>query len=254
MYPHVAKNVLDDFSQTSYLGAVAVAFETIILGIVSFYSHHLGAMYVAEALFWIAATMSAFVAFGGVFYMYQRQRQHALTDVNGVWFLTFIPLIVASTVGGAISPYLAYKNSITLLLTSFLMWLLGVAMSLVILPIYFWRLMSFKAPRRDAIVSTFIPIGPFGMGAYSIQRMAVGLASQVSKHKFILEQPPHPPNDMGTIAIIAEGIHWAGIITALVQLAIASFFLVEACVSVYANAPKPFNIGEWHKYETFCRR
>ncbi|KAK5344755.1 Plasma membrane sulfite pump involved in sulfite metabolism, partial [Exophiala xenobiotica] len=40
IYPRVARTVVDDFSQTSYLGAVAVAFETIILGIVSFYSGH----------------------------------------------------------------------------------------------------------------------------------------------------------------------------------------------------------------------
>ncbi|KAK5198267.1 Plasma membrane sulfite pump involved in sulfite metabolism [Exophiala xenobiotica] len=121
MYPQVAKGVVDDFSQTSYLGAVAVAFETIILGIVSFYSHHQAAMYVAEVMYWIAAAMSLFVAFGGVFFMYRRQQQHSFSDINGAWFLTFIPLIVDSTVGGAISPCLAYKNSVTLLVTSFLM-------------------------------------------------------------------------------------------------------------------------------------
>jgi len=245
MYPQVAKNVVDDFSQTSYLGAVAVAFETIILGIVNFYSDHQAAMYVAEVMYWIAAAMSLFVAFGGVFFMYRRQKQHRFSDVNGAWFLTFIPLIVDSTVGGAISPYLAYKNSVTLLVTSFLMWSLGVGMSLVILSLYFWRLMSCQLPPREAIISTFVPVGPFGMGAYSIQQMAVGLASQIRKHRFTLERPPQPPNDPATMATIAEGIHWAGIIVALLQLGIASFLLVEACFSVYAKVPKTFNVGFW---------
>ncbi|TKA75881.1 hypothetical protein B0A55_04846, partial [Friedmanniomyces simplex] len=245
MYPHVAKNVLDDFSQTSYLGAIAVAFETIILGIVSFYSHHQSAMYIAEAMYWIASAMSLFVAFGGVFFMYQRQKQHSFQDVNGTWFLTFIPCVVDSTVGGAISPYLAYQNSVTVLLTSFLMWSLGLGMSLVILSLYFWRLMSNQLPPREAIISTFVPVGPFGMGAYSIQQLAVGLASQISQHKFNLERPPQPPNDAATAAAIAEGIHWLGILVALVQLGLASFLLIEACFSVYAKVPKTFNVGFW---------
>ncbi|KAI1609578.1 voltage-dependent anion channel-domain-containing protein [Exophiala viscosa] len=245
LYPHVAKNVLQDFSQTSNLGAIAVAFETIILGIVSCYSHHASAMYVAEAMFWIAAAMSCFVAFGGLFIMYERQPQHSFKDLNGAWFLTFIPLIVDSTVGGAISPYLAYKNSITVLVISFLMWSVGVGMSLVILSLYIWRLMSCSLPPRVAIISTFVPVGPFGMGAYSIQQLAVGLASQVREHKFTLTRPPQPPNDAATMATIAEGIHWTGIIVALFLLGLASFLLVEACFSIYARVPKTFNVGYW---------
>ncbi|KAK0887025.1 Plasma membrane sulfite pump involved in sulfite metabolism [Friedmanniomyces endolithicus] len=245
MYPHVAKNVLDDFSQTSYLGAIAVAFETIILGIVSFYSRHQSAMYVAEAMDWIASAMSLFVAFGGVFFMYQRQKQHSFQDVNGTWFLIFIPCVVDSTVGGAISPYLAYQNSVTVLLTSFLMWSLGLGMSLVILSLYLWRLMSNQLPPREAIISTFVPVGPFGMGAYSIQQLAVGLASQIKQHKFNLERPPEPPNDAAIAATIAEGIHWLGILVALVQLGLASFLLIEACFSVYAKVLKTFNVGYW---------
>ncbi|KAK5200655.1 Plasma membrane sulfite pump involved in sulfite metabolism, partial [Exophiala xenobiotica] len=71
IYPRVARTVVDDFSQTSYLGAVAVAFETIILGIVSFYSGHHAAMYVAEVMYWVATALSLFVACGGLFFMYQ---------------------------------------------------------------------------------------------------------------------------------------------------------------------------------------
>ncbi|KAK5332326.1 Plasma membrane sulfite pump involved in sulfite metabolism [Exophiala xenobiotica] len=246
IYPLVARTVVDDFSQTSYLGAVAVAFETIILGIVSFYSGHHAAMYVAEVMYWVAAALSLFVACGGVFFMYQRQKQHSFSDINGVWFLTFIPFIVDSTVGGAISPYLSYENSVTVLVTSFLMWSVGVGMSLVILSLYFWRLMSCQLPPREAIISTFVPVGPFGMGAYSIQQMAVGLASQVREHRFTLARPPQPPNDVTTMATIAEGIHWLGIIVALVQLGIASFLLVEACLSVCAKVPKTFNVGQSH--------
>jgi len=246
MYPEVAKTVIEDVSQTSYLGAVAVAFETIILGILSFYSNHQVAVYFAEAMYWIATVLGIFVACGGVFFMSQRQKPHSFPDVTGAWFLTFIPLIVNSTVGGAVSPYLAYKNGTTVLVTSFLMWSVGVGMSFVILPLYFWRLVSCQLPPRAAIISTFVPVGPFGMGAYSIQKMAVIIGSQIVEHRFFFAQGPQPPDDASALATIAEGIHWVGIMLAAVQLGIASFLLVEACSSVSAKVPKTFNVGQFH--------
>lgn len=244
MYPRVAKSVLKDFSKTSYLGTMVVAFETIILGIASFYSHHQAAMYVAEVMYWIAAASSIFVACVGIFFMYERQPQHSFSDITGVWFLTFIPLIVESTVGGAIAPQLAYKNSVTVLVTSFLMWSVGVGMSTIILPLYLWRLMSFQLPPREAITSTYIPVGPFGMGAYSIQQLAMVFASHITKHRFFLGRTSHVPNDEPTLATISEVLHWIGILVALVQLGIASFLVVEACLSVFAKVPKKFNVGQ----------
>lgn len=243
LYPRVSKTVFDDFSQTSYLGAIAVAFETIVLGLLTFYSHHPAAYYAVEAMFWIAVVMSALVAFGGIFLMYSHQQRHSLSDVTGVWFLSFIPFIVCSTVGGTVAPYLGYKNAITVIVVSFLMWSLGITMSLVIAAIYFWRLMSYHLPPRSAIISTFVPVGPFGMGAYSTQQMAIAFTHHLNKQSFALQSPPQPPSSASTIAVVGECIHWGGIILALVQLGLASFFLVEGCLSVCSKVPKTFNVG-----------
>lgn len=244
MYPTIAKNIIDDFTQTSYLGAIVVAFETIILGIISFYSYRQsGGVYAAEVLFWIASAGSSFVAFGGIWFMYSRQKRHSMDDVTGVWFLTFIPLIVCSTVGGSVAPYLGYKNGVLVLFVSFLMWSLGVGLSLMLVPIYVWRLMSSLLPQNAVIISTFVPIGPFGMGAYSTQQMASGIAKRIRQHEYTFSNSPLPPAEGPFIATIGEGIQWAGILLALFQLAVASFFLIEGVLATCTRAPGPFNVG-----------
>lgn len=244
MFPTTAKNIIDDFSQTSYLGAIVVAFETIALGAIQFYSDRQSGVYAAEAMFWIAVAGSSFVAFGGIFFMYSQQKSHSLDDVTGVWFLTFIPLIVCSTLGGAVAPYLGHKNGVLILFVSFLMWSLGVGMSFMLVPIYVWRLMSSLLPQRAVIISTFVPVGPFGMGAYSTQQLAAGFAKRLREHSFTLSNPPQPPAEGSFIATIGEGIQWAGIILALFQLAVASFFLVEGVLAICTRAPRTFNVGK----------
>jgi tellurite resistance protein TehA-like permease len=247
VFPAISKNVIEDFSQTSYLGAIVVAWETIVLGVVQFYSGHSSGVYAAEAMFWIAVVGSAFVAFGGIYFMYSRQKAHSLDQVNGVWFLTFIPLIVCSTLGGAVAPHLSYENSISVMVVSFLMWSLGVGMSFMLVPIYIWRLMSTLLPQQAVIINTFVPIGPFGMGAYSTQQLASGLARRLAQRNYTLTNPPRPPADDAYIATIGQAIQWAGIILALFQLAVASFFLVEGILAICRRAPGPFNVGKLNR-------
>jgi tellurite resistance protein TehA-like permease len=233
--------ILDDFSETSYMGSIVIAWQTIVLGIITYYADRGSAVYVAQAMYWISVVASFCVSFLGIFFMYYRQKEHKIADINGSWFLSFIPLIVGSTVGGAISPYLPIKNAVVLIVVSFLMWSVGMCMSSVVLPIYFWRLMTARLPARSAIVTTFIPIGPYGMGAYSIQQLSSDLARCITEG-FTLDQTLGA--DQVSTRIIGEGIRWFGIFIALLCLGIASFWLVEACLSVATRPPKSFSIGK----------
>jgi hypothetical protein len=121
------------------------------------------------------------------------------------------------------------------------MWSVGICMSSVVLPIYFWRLMTQQLPARSAIVTTFVPIGPFGMGAYSIQQLSSDLARCITEG-FTLDQALGA--DGVSTRIIGEGIRWLGIIIALTCLGIASFWLVEACLSVATRPPNSFSVGK----------
>jgi len=245
LYPKVAINIINDFTQTSFMGAIPVAFDTIVVGIVIFYEHHHVAIWSAFGLYWAAVLMTLCVVFGSVFAMYHHQGEHELGDVTGVWLLTFIPMMVISATGSAISPYLERRAGVAVLVVSFMMWALGLGMCYIILAIYFWRLMKCKLPAREAIISCFVPVGPLGMGAYAIENLAVGLATHINKYKFTLERGPQPPVTIQTVAAISETIHWLGVLIAFSLLGLGTFFLVEALASLWARFPRSFNIGFW---------
>ena len=243
IYPNVANTVFADFTQTSYLGAIPVAFDTIIVGIVIFYSHHENAVWAAFGLFWVAILLTSIVVFSSVFAVYHNQEDVKLSDVTGAWALTFIPMIVVAATGSSLLPYLGRSPGVMVLVVSFMAWSLGVSMSLVISTIYLWRLMKCQLPAREAIISCFVLVGPFGMGAYGIQNLAVGLAIHIEKYRFVLERGPSVP--ASSLAAVAESVHWIGIILGFANLGLATFWLIEAISSVCSKFPRSFNVGFW---------
>jgi tellurite resistance protein TehA-like permease len=84
LYPKVAINVMHDFTQTSFLGAIPVALDTIIVGIIIFYSRHSAAVWTAFGFYWVSVFLALFVAFGSVFVVYSRQGEVQLSSVTGV--------------------------------------------------------------------------------------------------------------------------------------------------------------------------
>jgi len=84
LYPKVAVNVMHDFTQTSFLGAIPVALDTIIVGILIFYSRHSAAVWTAFGFYWVSVFMALVVIFGGVFVVYGRQGEVQLSNVTGV--------------------------------------------------------------------------------------------------------------------------------------------------------------------------
>lgn len=246
MFPAALTATLRDVQETCYWGAVVIAWETIGTGLVIFYaSSHKSAAYVAEVFFWIAVMMALLVTCGGIYSVYQRQGKHELGEVNGSWFLLFIPMIVAAAYGGNLANALTLKNGIAIIVVSYLMLSLGLGLSFLLLGIYLWRLLNCQLPARASIVSTFVPVGPLGMSAYAFVNLSVALSRRVAEQKFSFRQSWETPLDANTIEAISEMIMWIGIIGSLFLLGMATFFLIEAFAAVVTVLPKTFNIGIW---------
>lgn len=154
-------------------------------------------------------------------------------------------MIVTSATGGALLPYIRFPNNIAVLVVSFLLWSAGESICFMITTIYVWRLMSCNLPTRDAIVSCCIEMGPFGMGAYSIQLQAVFLSQYIKGAHFGPTQSEPPPLPQQTLLATAEAIHWLGIIVALFLIGHCTFWFVESFSSIIFRIPKSFNIGFW---------
>lgn len=118
-------------------------------------------------------------------------------------------------------------------------------MCCVILCIYFWRLVSKSLPPQAAIVSVYITMGPLGMGSYAIQNLAVGLSNYIQDTGFQLNRSKPPVVDLTTISAVSEMINWFGLLIGLFLSAWASFWFIEASISIIFNVPKRFNVGFW---------
>jgi len=75
---------LEDFSQSNYLGAIPMGFDTIIVGLILIYHHKESAVWVAYVFFWISTAMTLGVSLGAVFVMFTKQDPHKLETITGV--------------------------------------------------------------------------------------------------------------------------------------------------------------------------
>lgn len=140
-----------------------------------------------------------------------------------------------------------HRNQQITLIVSFLLWSVGLSMCCIILCIYFWRLASKSLPPNTAIVSVYITMGPLGMGSYAIQNLATGLSTYIQDTGFTLNRSIPPEVNLATISAVAEMINWIGLLVGLFLTAWASFWFIEASISVVFNVPKRFNVGFWGK-------
>ena len=99
------------------------------------------------------------------------KQEHTHQKMTSVWLLPVVTLIVASSVGGELAQAL-HAHSVTCALTTiaFTVFILsiGLALALMILTIYFARLVLHGFPQGLSIVSSFIPLGPCGQAGFSV--------------------------------------------------------------------------------------
>ncbi|KAI0266766.1 voltage-dependent anion channel-domain-containing protein [Gloeopeniophorella convolvens] len=129
-----------------------------------------GYLYAIWGLWWLDVAVSILCTWGIVHVMFTRQ-DHTLSQMTSVWLLPVVTLIVASSAGGelaqAIHPYSATKALTTLAFSVFMV-SIGLTLALMILTIYFYRLVLYGYPQGPGIVSSFVPLGPMGQSGFSI--------------------------------------------------------------------------------------
>ena len=83
-HPSLTKEILEDFYQTSYLGAIPITIDTIAVGFVLFYGELTGTVWFAYALYWVSVFLSIIV--GGIIVWITTATQEApeLGSVNGM--------------------------------------------------------------------------------------------------------------------------------------------------------------------------
>lgn len=179
-----------------------------------------------------------------------RDESH-LSALTAVQLLPIAATIVASGLGSETSEILgtSYPNIARgTLLASYVMWSFSMLMAMNVLVIYYQRLTIHKIPPREVIVSCFLPLGPLGMGGYTILylgKTSVKILPQPS-NSTSYSTPSLNPTLLYTIGLLLSLLLWS------YALPWFAFALGSIWSCRYPNNKSrlkrpsfPFNMGWW---------
>lgn len=231
--PQLFKKNLLEFPASSYFGAIAISWNTILQGIVSYYDYRSSAVWAVFGLYWVALAGSLLVTVGIILVQMIRANKQELDDVAGVWCMTTVPLLSTAATAGTLLPFLAPRSTkcaIAMLVTGYMSWFLALSELMFILTVYFFRLIANKLPPQPLISSSLLPTAALSQGAFAIHKLGIYLANYIKSSGFSPTQVEPPPLSTETLLATAEVIHWLGIFISLGLLAHATF-----CESITAS-------------------
>ncbi len=128
------------------------------------------------------------------------------------------------------------NHAVGTLITSYVMWGMATPLAMTILVIYYHRLALYKLPPREVVVSSFLPLGPLGMGGYTI--MYLGRVSrEVFPRVQLFRDLP--------LTLAGDVLYVLGVFVALIMWGFGLVWLIFALATIYSTRPFPFNMGWW---------
>lgn len=237
LYPWVLWRMLRHPAQSLFLGTIPMALSTIVNSTVVVVVPKYGtwAADLCWALWWIDVAITVLTVFGVPLLMFQ---VHDLTldKMSAAWLLPVVPAVVCAASGGMVASVLSVHNAQITLFLSYILWGIGMGLSLLIMALYFHRLAVHKLPNAEVIVSAFLALGPCGQGVFGLLQMA-----KVGKRVFA-------DTDLAGIHNSGDIVLVMSLIVGLTLWGLGLWWLVHgiACVTIRMLAERlRFNMGFW---------
>lgn len=232
MFPSIFQLMMKHSAQSLFIGTLPMGLTTItnftILAIAGKYDW---GMNLAFVLWCVEFVFTMFSCIAVPFYIIVHHN-HQLESMNGTWLLPIVPAVVTSASGGLLANHIDENRGFIVLIISYITMGMGLCLALSIISIYFYRLAVHNLPPKEVIISSFLPLGPLGQGAYGMIQLG-SAAQRLFGDKYIM--------GLGNTA------YGAGFIAALILWGYGFWYLCVAVFSV-GNTVKqriPFNMGWW---------
>ncbi len=172
-YPWVIGRMLHHPSQAMFVGTFPMSLSTIVTSIVLMAVPEVGtwAKDLALVLWWINVVLALLTCMVIPLIMFNNEG-FAMEQMTAAYLLPIAPTVVVAGTGGVVATVLAPENALITILTSYALWGMGMGLCLLIIALYINRLMVYKLPSSEVIVSAFLPLSPLGQGAYTIVQLA----------------------------------------------------------------------------------
>ncbi|PGH00014.1 tubulin gamma chain [Polytolypa hystricis UAMH7299] len=235
LYPKIWGVMLRQPFQSMFIGTFPMGFATIISMIALVCSPAWGSWVsiVAWALFLADAAVSTLCAFCLPFLLMIPENKMDLPSVTAAWLLPVISTIVASATGAVVADVLPTPQlSLWTIIISYILWGIGMSLTVLVLGIYFQRLALYRLPPRSVIVTVALPIGPMGQGGYAILKLG-----EDARKYFPMTKTLDP--NAGAV------FYSVGFFTALMLWGFGLVWIFIALVSLVRIGRFPFTIGWW---------
>ncbi len=233
-HPRLALRLFEHPVQSMFLGAIPMAFATLINGTLIHGPALFGGVDMGSILLplWIAdAALAVAVGIGVPFLMFTRQ-SHSIVDMSAVWLLPVVAAEVAAASGGLLLPHLEPAYRLAVLVASIVLWACSVPLAMSILVILFLRMVLHKLPPAAMAATNWLALGPIGMGSLGLSLVALnGGAVLAASGLQDIAPAVKGASLLGALALWGYGLWW--LTTALLVTARQMRFGL------------PFNLGWW---------
>lgn len=156
--------------------------------------------------------------------------------MTATWLLPIVAPVVTSGSGAIVGGILPHDNDrLIILITSYVLWGMAVSLAMMVLVIYLLRLTTKHLVPKEVIVSTFLPLGPCGMGGFAIQQLG----------KLALDLF-HETHTLPASQVYAgDVLYVVGFLLALIMWAFGLVWLFLAVATILRTPKFPFNMGWW---------
>lgn len=169
-------------------------------------------------------------------------QEHSIQKMTALWLLPIITLIVSSSSGGLVAHALIpHSPTAALIGTAFslTMVLMGLSFALMVITIFFLRLVTSGPPEPALILSSFIVLGPLGQGGFSLLVNGQNLSELL---------PLHMGSEFPAIALAGQILFAGCFLGAYVLFSMGmawTLLSIIATLHVRARSPLPFSMAYW---------
>ncbi|KAJ2518263.1 Plasma membrane sulfite pump involved in sulfite metabolism [Coemansia sp. RSA 1939] len=219
------------------LGTIPMGLCTIVISLVVMITPY-GAPWVPTLglVLWCICVVLSVLSYLVIPFTAITHQQHLLDKMNATLLLPVVTTVVAASTGAVVCSVHNIGSAATVIIfISYILWAMGVGLSLMIITIYLVRLTMFKLPPKEAIVSVFIPLGPFGQSSYGIQMLGA-------------ESLRVLPSALPHISYLGEVLYSTGFFLGLLIWSFAIWWFFHASYSIIYTRFRgklPFNLGWW---------
>lgn len=250
LFPQVLPLTIKHPQKSMFLGTVPMSLITITSGICQLgttsFDLGLWPTFAAVGLFFFCCLLSTIVALGVPWSIVTYQKGHRFEGTTAALLLPVVPPITAAALASVIAEHLIDRYptlAYTVMVVGYMQLGIGLPLAMMILVLYLQRLILFKAPPREVIVSVFLPLGPCGQGgeaALHLGKVAMTLFPRISS-------TPNTGVPQLTFGV-GEAFYGAGLIVALLLFALGIWWTVMGTATFlheWNRGNLKFNMGFW---------